>query len=97
MTGGLVFCELISKILKTGAPIHKELALLNMVLDQIELHVHGLAMSLLDGEVGDAGHSTISGFDRGWRLWMSHFCKSVLYVDGFLAIDKKSTNFGFGR
>ena len=73
-----------------------ELVLFDAVMEPVELHVDGFESVLSNGRADDAVGSTVVSLKRGWRLWMTKFCKCGLHWVGVFAINAEGSNFCFG-
>jgi hypothetical protein len=54
LRGGMMLCKAISKICGAWSSVDMELFLINMILDPVESHVHGLGFLLFYLFVGKA-------------------------------------------
>ena len=70
--------EVVCKIGGSRTPVDMELLLVYSVLDPIKMHVHRFGLALSNLFVGKTICRGIVNLDRGGRLWMAHFLKSVL-------------------
>ena len=73
ITGRMMFCEVIGKVLGAFAPIDLELFLLDSVLNPVETHINGFGAALFDGFVGDTGSGGVVDNNAGGWLGMSQF------------------------
>lgn len=71
--GGMVFCKVITHVVFSTAPVYKEMALADAVLDPAKAHVQCFEFALADGSISDAGRSGVISLDGGGRLGVAHF------------------------
>jgi hypothetical protein len=65
--------EVVSLIGFAWFPVDDELALVNLVPDPVETHVHGFGLALFDRVVGYAFSELVVGLNGCGRLWMTQF------------------------
>ena len=65
MQSGMMFCEVISKVVSTLLPVDKELALANTVLDPVKTQIHCFGSSLANGAIGNACGTGVVSLDGG--------------------------------
>ena len=73
IAGAVVFGEVVSKIHRTGCPVHVEFALLDMVVKPIETHVDCLREILSDGGVQDTVCGAVVGAHGCRGMWVDEF------------------------
>ncbi len=95
VTGRVMLGMIIAKVLTDGSPVDDELFLSFAELQPGEMHVHCFRPLLLDGVVGVTGGGRVAGLYGRWRLPTAEFFEGIAERDGFLAVDKEETNFGF--
>ena len=93
MVMGMMFREIIRKVVSALAPVDDELALADAVLDPVEFHIDAFGAALLDGVVGDAGGDGIVGLDRGGGLGMAHFFEAGAEGTGLSTVVEEATQF----
>ena len=91
-----MFCVVIAFVVGAGAPVDKELTLVDTVTNPVEAHFHGAGTFLFDGVIGDAGCGGVVSFDGGGWLRMSHLFKGGAKDRSFLSIDEEATDFRLG-
>ena len=74
-----MFGEEVSKVDSAQGPIDVESFLFDVIEEPVELHVNGFGLVLSNSRVDDAVGSAVGSLNRGWRLWMTKFCKCGSY------------------
>jgi len=78
MRRGMMFGEVIGKIVFALGPVDEELALADAIADPVKAHVDGFGPALFDGVVGNAGGTGIVGIDPGGCLRVPEFFEGDL-------------------
>jgi len=88
MGGGMVFGEIICTVGRAQLPENVKLALPDMILDPIELHVNGLGLLLFYGVIGNAASGAVVCLEWcGW-LWVAKFIQGNVHGANGLCIQK---------
>ena len=95
MGRGVMLGKLVTKIGAARAPVNEELATMGAILNSIKLHVNGFGSFLFDGVIGKTCGSGVVYMERGRRLGVSELEKGGANGNGFLAVEKSGSNFGF--
>ncbi len=72
----VMFGEVIGQINSATAPVDKELALGDMVLDPVKVHANGFGARLFDSVIDNAGGIGVASLDGSGQLWMPQFVES---------------------
>ena len=96
MGGGVMLGEVVTKIGATRAPVNEELATIGAILNPIKAHVNGFGYFLFDGVIGKTCGSGVVYTYQGIQLSMSELDEGGANGNGLLAVEKSSSNFGFG-
>jgi hypothetical protein len=91
MFGGVMFGDVIAKILHAGVPENANITVADLVDDPEVPHFHGSGALAFHGAVGNSyggGIVTVNG--RGW-LRVTHFLKDEAYDFDFLSVEEEGT------
>jgi len=86
----------VGKIANARLPLDDEVAVLDAILEPIEMHVNGFGAFLFDSSIEDAAGNTVVSCDDSGRLGPSHFMESLPEWDSGLCIDECRAGLGFG-
>jgi len=73
-----------------------ELAILDAILEPIEMHVNGFGSFLFNSSIEDAAGDTVVSCDDSGRLGPSHFMENLSEWDSGLGIDECRAGLDFG-
>jgi hypothetical protein len=94
--GCVVFRVIIAEIFLPWLIVKFEVLLCFAVKKPEVLHLHCAGALAFDGIVHNADGGSVVYVNRHWWLWVSEFSKSEMEDLGFLCIENKGTQFGFG-
>ncbi len=94
--GRVVFRGIIAEVFLPRLMVNFEVLLHFAVKEPEVLHLHCAEALAFDGIVDNADVGSVVYVNRHWWLWVSKFGKSKMEDLGFLCIEKKGTQFGFG-
>lgn len=83
---GVMFCEVIGKVVCAFLPVYDELALIDMIANPLEAHVNGLGLALFDGIVGNAGGAEVVCLNMDGTLPVAHVVQGGLEHAGVFCI-----------
>jgi len=100
MHGLMVGCQvMLSEVIcfvgSAQSPKDIILALANMIMDPVEMHVNGLGALLLDVVVGNTSGSGVVGLNRGCGLGMAKLEEGNAQWTSMFGIEKQCTQFDF--
>jgi hypothetical protein len=78
----------VSKVYRAGLSVDEELALPDMILDPIKMHIHGFGSFLFDHVIGESCGSGIIGLHWCWWLRMANFIEGDAERNGFLLVEE---------
>ena len=91
-----MFSVIIGKVVRPWPPIDQELSVAGPVLDPIKTHVDCLGSFLFDRVIGETFGSRVVDLHWRWRLRVAHLLERGSNGDGFLSVEVRGGNFGFG-
>jgi len=84
----MVFGKIIGMVGTARSPKNVKLALLDMILDPIKMHVDGFGLLLFHGVIGNAAGGTVVSLKWcGW-LWVAKFIQGNAHGINSLCIQK---------
>ena len=93
---GVVLGEVVGHIFVAWAPVDKELALVDSVLDPVETHVHGFGFASVNSAISDTCSCGVIGLDGCCWLQMFHLDESGAESGAVSGIVEQTSKFGFG-
>ena len=88
--------EVVCKVVVSSLSEDDELALLGVILNQVEVHVDCFGAAMLDSMVGNSSSGSVVRGDRGGWLWVSHFVEESTEAVDVLGVEEEPSDFGFG-
>ena len=73
----MMFGEIVSEIVDTAVPVDMKFTLANVIANPIEMHVHGLGMTLVDRIIDNARGALIMSLNGSGRLRIPEFIEGV--------------------
>jgi len=86
----------VRKIANARLPLDDELAILDAILEPMEMHDNGFGAFLFNSSIEDAAGNTVVSCDDSGRLGPSHFTESLPEWGSSLGIDECRASLGFG-
>ena len=77
VSGAVMFCKIVSKILRARCPVNLELSLFDTAAYPKETHVAAFGAVWFDGTIDNAAGGVIVSFDLGGWLWMAQFAERL--------------------